>query len=114
MIKFLFSKVRSWFSKLFERPSGYRASFVEDLPKCLDVDRVYVAGVPANAWVAAMLCPCGCGDTLHMNLLKSQRPCWTVSVGEGGAVSFHPSLWRKTNCKSHFFLKKGRVQWVRR
>ncbi len=28
-------------------------------------------------------------------------------------ASLHPSVWRKKDCGSHFWFRKGRVHWVR-
>lgn len=61
-----------------------------------------------------MLCPCGCGRVLHMNLLPDERPCWRVTRHEDGSASLHPSVWRKKDCGFHFWFKKGQVKWCRR
>lgn len=42
-----------------------------------------------------MLCPCGCGQTLHMSLLAEDRPRWEVTVHDDGTPSLHPSVWRR-------------------
>lgn len=61
---------------------------------------------------AAMICPCGCGRVLQMNLLPDERPCWQVTHHRDGTVSLHPSVWRMKECKSHFWFRSGRVYWV--
>ncbi|TKW76928.1 MAG: hypothetical protein DI543_18380, partial [Bradyrhizobium icense] len=55
--------------------------------------------------------PCGCGSVLHMNLLPDERPCWEVTQHGDGTASLHPSVWRQKDCKSHFWFRRGRVQW---
>ncbi|WP_375692081.1 DUF6527 family protein [Pseudooceanicola sp. LIPI14-2-Ac024] len=49
-----------------------------------------------------------------MNLLQDERPCWRVTRHKDGLVSLHPSVWRKKDCGSHFWFKRGRVKWCRR
>ncbi|MDP9316781.1 MAG: DUF6527 family protein [Chloroflexota bacterium] len=58
-----------------------------------------------------MLCPCGCKRTLHMNLIPDEHPCWHLMQHEDGTATLHPSVWRKTDCRSHFVFRHGRVQW---
>ena len=62
---------------------------------------------------AAMLCPCGCGRVLHMNLIPDERPCWNLTRHADGTATLHPSVWRKKDCGSHFWFQRGRVQWCR-
>ncbi|WP_246471270.1 DUF6527 family protein [Aminobacter carboxidus] len=60
-----------------------------------------------------MLCPCGCRRVLHMNLLADERPCWRLTRHDDGTTTLHPSVWRKTDCGSHFWFRRGRVEWYR-
>ena len=118
MIQRFIGKLLAWLEGWLRPPkpkaqARFTSVAVEDIPSRLEQDRVYLAGGSNNYWMAAMLCPCGCGDTLHLNLLNSHRPHWKVNVHTDNSVSFHPSLWRKTRCKSHFFLKRGFVQGAR-
>ncbi|MER9141803.1 DUF6527 family protein [Mesorhizobium sp. M0871] len=60
-----------------------------------------------------MLCPCGCRRVLHMNLLADERPCWRLTRHDDGTTTLHPSVWRTTGCGSHFWFRRGRVEWCR-
>lgn len=101
------ARVRSW----FDWP--YRTMVVEEgLPKRLKRRTLYIVRDDGFLEQAAMLCPCGCGRVLHMNLLPDERPCWSFTLHEDGTGSLHPSVWRKTDCKSHFWFRRGRVQWA--
>lgn len=82
-----------------------------ELPKPLKSRTLYVIKDDGLPWSAAMICPCGCGTKLEMNLLTDERPCWKYSAGKDGRASLHPSVWRKIGCKSHFWLRKGRIVW---
>lgn len=89
------------------------AAFVPELPDLLEAHLVYVAGEGEHLWFAAMLCPCGCGETLHMSLHREGRPNWRLTKHWDGTVSLLPSVWRRVGCRSHFFLRRGRVEWCR-
>jgi len=109
---------RLWKSpfKLFRRRAGsrralYRLEAVEDLPEEPAPHILYVAGEGEYAWAAAMLCPCGCGDAIQLSLLEDARPHWTVKREQNGTPSVMPSVWRRKGCRSHFFLRRGRIVW---
>lgn len=104
--------VWSWFWSLFRRgPKPYRTERVEELPEVLRQRIIYLVGEGEHLWVAAILCPCGCAETIQLNLLHGQRPRWSVAEHEGGPVSLHPSVWRQSGCKSHFFFRNGQIVW---
>lgn len=84
---------------------------VEEFPDNLEKTKVYLAGEGENLWAAAMVCPCGCGDLIELNLLKQARPCWNVRLHSEGTVSLTPSVWRQKGCRSHFWLRSGRIDW---
>jgi hypothetical protein len=97
---------------LFARP--YRTLVVQDrLPLRLRKRTLYLVEEDGYQEQAAMMCPCGCGSVLHMNLLADERPCWRVTRHEDGTASLHPSVWRNKECSSHFWLRRSRIHWCR-
>lgn len=82
-------------------------------PDELKAFTMYVAGEEQHLWAAAMLCPCGCGDVIELNLLKQASPCWSVRLHADGSVSLVPSVWRSKGCRSHFLVRHGRIGWCR-
>ena len=90
----------------------YKFMVLAELPKKLRDDVLYVVEEDGFQEQAAMICPCGCGQVLHMNLLDDERPCWKVTVDANHVPSLHPSVWRQVGCKSHFWFKNGKVQFV--
>ena len=50
-------------------------------------------------------------DRTIMNLLPNERPCWRVTWNVNGTVTLHPSVWRRKDCGSHFWLRNGRIRW---
>jgi hypothetical protein len=57
-----------------------------------------------------MHCPCGCEDTLVINLDKRAGPAWRI-YRRGEALSLFSSYWRDTKCESHFILWKNKICW---
>lgn len=110
-MQWLIRYINKSLSLLFWKQSRYKAKKVEELPDELDRKSVYLVGENNHLWFAAMLCPCGCGSVLQMGLMAAQRPRWTVVEHNDGTVSLHPSVWRIVGCKSHFWLRRGKINW---
>jgi len=84
---------------------------VEDLPDELAASTLYLVGDGPHRWAAAMICPCGCTEAIQLNLLVRVRPSWTVQEHADGTVSLSPSVWRTKGCRSHFFVRRSRIEW---
>jgi hypothetical protein len=97
---------------LLLRPQKVFVRRVGELPDRLKKHLLYVESEAGNSWLAAMRCPCGCGETLHMSLLEDDKPSWSLGEDKSGSATLHPSVWRHAGCKSHFFLRGGFIQWV--
>ncbi len=95
----------------WRKPKLFRVIRVEEFPDNLKKTKVYLAGEDENLWAAAMVCPCGCGDVIELNLLKQARPCWNVQIHSDETVTLTPSVWRQKGCRSHFWLRHGRIDW---
>lgn len=108
-LKRLWHDLWNWFSPA---PQALRTLKVEDLPDVLDVRAIYLVGEGNYLWFAALVCPCGCAETIFLNLLSGQRPCWRIECHSDGTVSLCPSIWRIRNCHSHFFIRRGQIEWV--
>ena len=111
-MKKLISWASGFFRRWFDPPYKTRVVTAE-LPKKLKPRSVYVVEEDGFEEQAAMLCPCGCKQVLHMNLLTDERPCWRATRHSDGTLSLHPSVWRKKDCGSHFWFRAGRVVWCR-
>lgn len=99
--------------RLLWYPPLFRTTYVEELPDAVAGGQLYVVGDDGFAWCAALLCPCGCGETLQMSLLSEGRPRWKFEEHNDGTPTLHPSVWRQVGCRSHFVLRKGVVIWCR-
>lgn len=99
---------RSWFSR---RIRPLKTIYLEESPETLAAAEVYVLGEGAHRWFVVMLCPCGCGDTVEVSLLPDAEPRWSLTEHGDTTISLKPSIWRRSGCKSHFFLRRGKIEW---
>lgn len=98
---------RAWFT----RPRLLRFARAEDMPNRIKKGFVYLIGDNNHTWCVALLCPCGCGATVQLNTLADVRPHWKVTQHLDKTISLHPSVWRQVGCRSHFFVKRGLIEW---
>lgn len=115
-LRSLWSGATGWIVPLWDRirpaPSDYRVRTVADLPERLRPGVLYVVAEGRLETQASMACPHRrCGDTLNMNLLPDDDPMWKLTVGVDGKPSLIPSVWRKQDCRCHFWLRDGRIDW---
>lgn len=57
-----------------------------------------------------MNCPCGCGETLTVNLDERAGPAWSMYSSNRG-LTVYPSVWKETGCRSHFIIWSNRIYW---
>jgi hypothetical protein len=101
-----------WLRRLFHRGDAYyRIVCVAELPQQLRMSRLYVVGARSTPWSVALPCPCGCGERIHLSLLIGDYPRWTLTIDARGRPTLFPSVWRTVGCRSHFFLRRGRLHW---
>lgn len=62
-------------------------------------------------WSVGMHCPCGCGQRLELMVLPDVKPRWDLYTNAKGYVTLRPSVWLATGCRSHFWLRNGKVIW---
>lgn len=107
-------KMPMWLLRLWSKAAPRRSVIYIDGDEVLDDVRirdVVVAREGGLDWEAAMKCPCGCGDTLRLELVPEARPRWQLSASAKGHPSLHPSVHRIGGCKAHFWLKDGKIYW---
>lgn len=109
--------LRTWMQELRLRllhlffDTRYLAHRVGDLPEQIHERRIYLVGESEAPWLIAFQCPCGCGSLIQLNTLKEAKPRWTYEYHRFEHISLDPSVWRKVGCKSHFWIRKGKVVW---
>lgn len=103
---------RDWILLWFRLRPQYRVRRIEgDLPPSLNKYTIYIVGQDGYSEHISMLCPCGCADVVHLNLLPDERPVWKIENHSAGTITLHPSIWRKVGCKSHYWIRQGQVEW---
>lgn len=103
----------SWLSRWLSpwRQERWQAISVDEEPEIIRDYVIYLVREGDAVWQAVMVCPCGCKARIQLCCLEETRPSWRVVVQSDGTVSIHPSVWRHVGCRSHFFVRDGRIQW---
>lgn len=87
----------------------YTSSEVEEFPSVVDTGKVYIVSEGDDPDTLILQCPCGCKETIFLNLLTDTKPYWRFKVNVLGRVTIMPSIRRTVRCRSHFYIIKGRV-----
>jgi hypothetical protein len=103
-----------WWRRLLEVASPRRSLKIiesDTLPARLPYRDLVLAREDGEDWCVGLRCPCGCGQRLEVMLLKEVKPRWDVMLDVRGRVSLHPSVWLRSGCRSHFWVRNGKVVW---
>jgi hypothetical protein len=103
-----------WWRRLLDAVGPRRKLRVverDSLPARLPFRDLVLARDDGEEWCVGLRCPCGCGERLEMMVLKGVKPRWDVTVDVMGFVSLHPSVWLRAGCRSHFWIRGGKVIW---
>lgn len=105
---------RLW-RRIFPRQPDLELSFVEGdtPPENLSPGHFVVAREGDELWAAALLCPCGCGERIELALIEEATTKWRLVSEERLSPTLHPSVWRKTGCRSHFWIRGGMIVWCK-
>jgi hypothetical protein len=82
------------------------------LPATLPRRGLVVWSDAGEAWSVAMNCPCGCGQRVELPLLLEVCPRWNLTVDSRGRPTLHPSVALREGCRSHYYVRAGRILWV--
>jgi len=107
----MLSRIVRWLKRLIGYEPEYRAIICDELPDTCRENKLYLVGENNTYWMAAMVCPCGCGDLIQLALDPTGRPRWEYSLDGKSRVTLTPSVHRKVRCRSHFILRNGRIVW---
>ena len=82
--------------------------FVEFIPDNLLPEILYIS---IEHDIAIHLCACGCKNQVVTPLSPAE---WSITY-DGRSISMSPSIgnWN-FECKSHYFIRKGRIDWSRK
>lgn len=93
----------------------YRTLMVIDgdgLPTILPKRDLVLLTDDGEPWSVAMMCPCGCGQRVELPLLREVRPRWSLQVDKLNRPTLQPSVWLHDGCRSHFFVRRGKIEWA--
>jgi hypothetical protein len=110
----LFRKIVEWFRQKYETLTAprYKSIDINDFPTDIKPATVYIVTDGAVPDTLIFKCPCGCNADIYLNLLKDTRPNWSFHISKTRKITISPSVWRTVGCKSHFFIRRGRIDWV--
>lgn len=106
--------LRNWLRRWSERLRPRRRLIVvsgDSLPERMPRRDLVLADDDGDHWCVGMICPCGCDRTIELMLIREANPHWALKVDSEGFPTLTPSVWLRTGCKSHFWVREGRVQW---
>jgi hypothetical protein len=106
------ARLSNWFWTFLDPKVAYTHAWSEDPPENPKPGLVYLIGDGPTPWSAAFICPCGCNELISLSLVPNDNPRWRYHVSVLDPISLSPSVWRTRGCKSHFFIRKGRVLWA--
>jgi len=107
-------KFEDWILKQFDFHFSrkFKYELVKELPDDIPEKKILIIADGYQPDSLAFKCPCGCNNTIFLNLLLDAKPRWKYCITKRGNISISPSIWRKTGCRSHFYILKGRIIWV--
>ncbi|WP_291384342.1 DUF6527 family protein [Devosia sp.] len=107
-------RLLKWFLQLWDRHGPARKLIVVDcdvLPPVLPRRNLVLTRDDGEDWSVGMRCPCGCGETIELMVIPEAKPRWSISADHFQRPTLHPSVFRKSGCRSHFWVKRGRIIW---
>ena len=83
----------------------------DSLPSRMPRRDLVLARDDGEDWCVGMRCPCGCGHVIELLVVAEAKPRWDVTVDAKCRPTLSPSVWLRKGCRSHFWLRNGRVHW---
>lgn len=85
----------------------------DSLPPVLPWRGLILARDDGEDWSVGFHCPCGCRRRIELLLVAEARPRWDLTEDKKGRPTLSPSVWLKDGCRSHFWLRGGRIEWAK-
>lgn len=92
---------------------GFSTKFVSSHPSndAVKNDQIWIIRDRKLMKWGRLRCPCGCEEIILLSLSSSRSPRWQVSLDWLGRPSISPSVRRLDGCRSHFWIRSGKVDW---
>ncbi len=107
-------KIPVWLLHLADKYGPARRLIVakgDSMPERLPWRNLVLTRDDDEDWSVGMRCPCGCDETIELMIAPEAKPNWTVQVDAVSRPTLHPSVWRQKGCRSHFWMRAGRIRW---
>ncbi|WP_311665547.1 DUF6527 family protein [Paraburkholderia sp. WSM4177] len=108
------TNIRKWWRNALARIRPRRRLRViegDSLPSRLPRRDLILMRDDGEDWCVGMRCPCGCGHAIELLVVAEGRPRWDIEVDANGAPTLKPSVWMQRGCRSHFWVREGRIHW---
>lgn len=106
--------IRRWSRNAWARVAPRRRLLViegDSLPKDIPRRNVILARDEGEDWCVGLRCPCGCRDVIELLVVPEAKPRWDIRIDRKSLPTLSPSVWHQKGCRSHFWLRSGRVEW---
>lgn len=80
-------------------------------PEEIALGEIVIVGDRKYQKWACFRCPDNCGEIVLLSLNPSRHPSWRVTVDWLSRPTLHPSVRQLADCKCHFWVREGRVDW---
>lgn len=107
-----YSAYRKTILRVWDRyapPRRLRFVAGDSLPSAMPSRDLVLVRDDGEDWCVGFRCPCGCGRTIELLVIPEAKPRWDVAADAAGHPSLTPSVWLKSGCRSHFWVRNGRV-----
>jgi hypothetical protein len=113
-IRQLFNSIKKWWKRQRRFHSFEGVTFCEsdmDPTSALHARQLVLVGSPEKPKWLRFACPCRCGEVIALNLMNNYQPHWSVTINVDKTLNLSPSI-DATSCRSHFWIRKNRIEWV--
>ncbi|MFD0325608.1 DUF6527 family protein [Lysobacter gummosus] len=104
-------KFWSWLGSLTKRDLRVLDGEGVELPDYIPRKILVRQTLNGRNWMAGLNCPCGCGEVIQLMLLEGMSPRWKLTIDSRNRPTLHPSVWVVKGCRSHFWVRAGRILW---
>lgn len=113
----IFKAIKKFWINLFKRKKYKNVLILEknDFKPVKNDSIVLIKKNDKFEW-AKFNCPCNCGKEIFVSLNPAIKPSWSIKldkVDNKNLVTLSPSVHLTGfACKSHFFIRKNKIEWV--
>ncbi len=81
----------------------------DSLPKLMPIRAIVVVAEDDEFWCVGLKCPCGCGYTIELPVIKEAKPRWDIKINSQNKISLYPSVFLKKAVNPIFGLKMEKL-----